>query len=161
MPTIQVPTAFGEVEVFVHDSDRILIQARNDSPVVINRVPVAFRLHLERASISGHRAEIGSTGWTFAETSWTVHPEDWRKWNQYPSESVRTKVRNILIPTVIDTLSENPDLFEDGEREVLERDLSSKAGRVVELRNQLEQAIADADEAEQRLNDFNRTAVTA
>jgi hypothetical protein len=161
MPTLQVTTSFGDVEVYVHDSNRISLRSENTSPVVINRVPLAFGLELERVEVSGHRAEIGNTGWTYGHTSWTVHPENWRKMSQYPTMACRSKVSQMLIPQVIAALSESPDLFDDAERERLERDLSTKAAAVARLRDQLAEALVEAENAQQALINYNSAGVMA
>lgn len=161
MPTLQVSTPFGEVQVSITDQNHIMLHSESENPVVINRVEIAFRIELERLSISGQRAEIGSTGWTYGHTNYTVYPHNWQKMTSYPSESARLKIKNVLIPAVLAVVESSPDLFDDAEREVLERALRFAATDVLTLRNSLAAALTAAETAQAALDAYNTAASAA
>lgn len=162
VPTISISTQFyNPVSVTVHSQDKITVNSDRDNPVIINGVPIAFRLELERCNPENHRAEISNTGWTFGYTNWTVDPSNWRRMNDVPSASARLKVKTIIIPAVIAALDASPDLIDDAQRETLVRDLQAKANRVIDLREKLEIALNEAQAAELALTEFNTQGVQA
>lgn len=159
MPTVQVTTPLGVVDVHIHNQSSITLSVESEHPVIINRVPLSFRIGLERVSVSGHRAEIGTTGWTFSHTGYTVDPGNWRRMGEFPSESARLKIKNIIIPAVLAVLDESPDLFDDAERERLERELSRAQSKVMSHQLDLAQAEDELRQAEIALS--NHSQVTA
>ena len=143
-PSATVETPFGPVTVLGHGLDRAMFFAERDRPLTINHVPYSGSVRLAR---------IGGV-WT--ATDRYIRKVD-RGWNdEYPSESARRKIEEVLIPTMVAWLDAHPDVLLQGEVAVRRAEVEKAQADLTEIEGQLaaaEEKLAQAARAFREASD--------
>ncbi len=142
MDSITVPTKYGPVQLTLTAADKAVVSCGrryNDEwaepPVVINRVEIGFRITLviERDDLGEpHNLKLD-------HMHYTVDPKNWRRMNEYPSMSARTKILDEIIDgAVLDYLREHPEIMHFAEVNRLAEEIKRKRDERVALSAQMQ-----------------------